>query len=73
MGALAGLGDEALQALQVVSVEPAPHSGRLCVTVRSPDRDLAEQRLAVAAGRLRTEVAAAINRRKTPEIVFVVI
>jgi ribosome-binding factor A len=71
--ALAGLGDEALQAVTVLGVEPAPHSGRLRVTVTAPDRKQAEARLAVAAGRLRTEVAAGINRRKAPELVFAVV
>lgn len=70
--ALAGLGDEVLQSLTVLGVEPAPHSGRLRVTVTGPDRGLAERRLAAAAGRLRTEVAASINRRKAPELVFAV-
>lgn len=70
---LAGLGDEALQAVTVGGVEPAPHSGRLRVTVTAPDRRLAGERLHAAAGRLRAEVAASINRRKAPELVFAVV
>lgn len=71
--ALAGLGDEVLQNVRVVSVEPAPHSGRLRATVTAPDHHLAGERLAAAAGRLRTEVAAGVNRRKAPELVFAVV
>lgn len=71
--ALAGLGDETLQGVEVLGVEPAPHSGRLRATVTAPDRAGAEARLHAAAGRLRTEVAASINRRKAPELVFAVV
>ena len=71
--ALAGLGDEVLQGVTVLGVEPAPHSGRLRATVTAPDRATATTRLHVAAGRLRTEVAASVNRRKAPELVFAVV
>lgn len=71
--ALVGLGDEVLQAVTVLGVEPAPHSGRLRATVTAPDRKRAEARLHAAAGRLRTEVAACVNRRKAPELVFAVV
>ncbi|MGL6097055.1 MAG: ribosome-binding factor A [Fimbriiglobus sp.] len=78
-GILAGLADEVLQTLTVVSVEPAPHAGRLMVTVAVPataapaDRSAAEQHLARAAGLLRTEVAAAVHRRRAPELTFRVV
>ena len=52
---------------------PAPHSGRLRATVTAPDRGRAAERLHAAAGRLRTEVAGSINRRKAPELVFAVV
>ena len=73
-----GLADEVLQPLLVVRVEPAPHSGRLMVTVAGPvpadatDPPPVAAHLARATGLLRTEVAAAIHRRKAPEIVFLV-
>jgi ribosome-binding factor A len=73
---LPGMADEVLQNLTVVSVEPAPHSGRLLVTVAGPapadvtDRTAPADRLTAAAGRLRTEVSAAVHRRKAPELVF---
>ena len=68
-------GDEVLQGLYVVAVEPAPDESRLLVTVGSlpserldPDTVLAH--LHGAAGRLRSEVAAAITRRKMPTLVY---
>ena len=72
--ALAECGDAALRELTVVSVRPAPHSGRLLVTVAVPadvaDRTAVPERLRNAAGHLRAAVAAAVNRRKAPELAF---
>ena len=74
-----GLADEVLRGLVVVRVEPAPHSGRLLVTVAGPaPADATDplaaltvaEHLARASGHLRTEVAAAVNRRRAPELVF---
>lgn len=68
--------DELLQNLHVVSVQPAPNSSRLLVTVQadlSPaeiDRETILQRLAAQAGRLRCEVAASVHRRRAPDLVF---
>ena len=68
--------DELLQSLHVVEVRPAPDASQLLVLV-SPS--LAEpvleptavmQRLEIANGRLRTEVASAIVRRRAPKLVF---
>jgi ribosome-binding factor A len=74
--ALAACGDGVLQSLRVARVEPAPHTGRLRVTV-VPDEGTgvaaATDRLAGAAGRLRAVVAAAVHRRRAPELVFEVI
>jgi ribosome-binding factor A len=75
---LAACGDEVLQGLSVMSVEPAPHSGRLRVlTARDPgagfSRAVAENHLLRAAGMLRAQVAAAVHRRYAPELVFEVI
>jgi len=70
------LRDEDLAALQVVSVTPLSHRGRLLVTVAPGLEDsgpLAEVVLAKLQSRLpriRAEVSAAITRRKTPELQF---
>jgi ribosome-binding factor A len=72
----ADCGDAVLRDLVVTSVAPAPNAGRLLVTVaagpasepRSVDEVLGH--LHRAAGWLRTEVAAGVNRRKTPELMF---
>jgi ribosome-binding factor A len=78
--ALAGeFGDELLHNLEVVSVELAPNTSQMAVTVRT---ELSEQgvgiqeienRLSMVAGRLRSEVAAAITRKRAPKLVFHVI
>jgi ribosome-binding factor A len=71
-----GCDDEVLRDLLVQSVEPAPDSTRLLVTVSlspaSPERRPVEvlQHLHQAYGTLRREIAAAIHRRKTPELLF---
>jgi ribosome-binding factor A len=76
---LPGLADEVLQNLTVVAVEPAPHTGRLLVTVAGPgpadaaDRAVAAEHLERAAGLIRREVAAAVHRRKAPELAFRVV
>lgn len=70
--------DERLRGLRVVSVTPAPDASRLLVTVapRNPldlerlDPSEALARLARAEGWLRTEVAAAVTRRKVPTLTF---
>lgn len=71
--ALGACADPVLQALTVVSVEPAPHTGRLRVLVLVPPdvgRPVAEEALRRAAGFLRSEVARAISRRHAPELAF---
>jgi ribosome-binding factor A len=71
-----GCGDEILRDLLVASVTPAPDSTRLLVTVSpSPastgvEREEVLVRLHGASAKLRREVAAAIHRRKTPELLF---
>lgn len=68
--------DEVLQSLHVMEVEPAPDSSRLLVTVYADvsadqfDRELIIGLLNQQMGRLRCEVAAAINRKKVPSLVF---
>lgn len=74
--ALAACGDSVVQTASVLAVEPAPHTGRLRVLLRAPvdiGHDAVEAGVKRAAGHLRTQVASAINRRYTPELVFEVI
>jgi len=76
---LPGLADEVLQNLLIVSVEPAPHTGRLLVTVAVPppadvtDYTIVREHLQNATMRIRHEATAAIHRRKSPELVWYVI
>jgi len=68
-------GDEWLSRLQVFSVAPAPHAGRLLVTVgplpsESLNPGLTLDALERASGRLRTEIAATITRRRAPLLTF---
>lgn len=69
-------GDPLLKGLMVTSVAPAPNSSRLLVGVSLPeeltDQDPAQvlERLNHARGRLRSEVAAAIHRKRVPELSF---
>ena len=68
--------DELIQSLHVMSVEPAPNSSRLLVVVTSDlpaeqyDWQRIMDRLREQAGRLRSEVAASINRKKVPLLAF---
>lgn len=73
---LPGLADPGAEGLAVVAVDPAPHAGRLMVTVAGPaPADVAGRRAAeLALGRitpaLRSAVGGMINRRKVPELVL---
>lgn len=74
--AFADIEDEAILELFVLEVMPAPDSSRLAVQVEAPpgtDLEAAHERLTRYLGRLRSEVASAIHRKKTPSLVFVVI
>jgi len=74
--ALAELDDPLLQGLWVQSVVQAPGGRALLVEVVAPDhRAIAPTlaRLEAARGHLRCEVAAAIHRKRTPHLQFVVI
>lgn len=78
--------DDVLRDLDVVSAEPCADGGRIIVTVApfaavletGLDREYAErfdpvtilERLASASGRLRSEVAASITRRRAPHLSF---
>lgn len=70
------IGDELLSNLQVEAVLPAPNASRLLalVSFTTPVNEIdvgkAQQRLEQFTGRLRAEVAAAIHRRRVPELTF---
>lgn len=71
----AACNDDVLRDLSVVTVQPAPDEARLLVTVGptlpgpcDPVQVLAH--LQQALGKLRSEVAAAIHRKKVPELTF---
>src|SRR5690606_31526860 len=72
-------GDDVLRGLYVDSVDPAPDSSRLLVSVAPLDpgdqtpSDVYLTKLMAVSGKLRSEVAASISRRKTPELAFRVI
>jgi ribosome-binding factor A len=73
---LAECGDDVLRDMVVESVVPAPNAVRLLVTLSLTDAAetaQAAQRLEHARGKLRSEVAAAVNRRRTPDLVFRVV
>jgi ribosome-binding factor A len=68
-----GLADEALQDSYLQGVEPFPDAATLRVTVAIPsheDADRVRAALARASGYLRSEVAAAIHRKRAPTLVF---
>lgn len=71
--------DERLQSLQVVSVEPAPDASQLLVTLCTDMAGDAVEyqtilnQLALITGRLRSEVAVAISRKRTPLLLFRVV
>ena len=70
--------DDLLRDLVVLSVVPAPNAGRLLVTIALPASagvsvEEALRRCCGASGHLRGEVAAAVSRRKTPELAFRVV
>lgn len=75
----ADFGDPALQELVVESAAPAPDASRLKVILRAPSAhstaalaDL-ETRVARVHGRLRREVAAAITRKRAPELTLLIL
>jgi ribosome-binding factor A len=69
---LAECADDVLRDLVVQSVVPAPNASRLLVTVApaAVEPELLAEHLSRARGKLRTEVAAGINRRRMPDLVF---
>jgi len=73
---LTSLGDETLRDLTVLSVTPAAGKGRLMVTLTpalsAPPREQAEWLATIDrfAALARRETAAAIHRRKAPDLIF---
>lgn len=68
------LADPALADLSVASVRPGPDASRLMVWLRTSrpiaDAPLILERLERARGKLRSEVAAAVTRKRAPELAF---
>ena len=73
--AFAECGDDVLRDLIIESVVPAPNTSRLLVAVATSavKASLVAEHLERAHGKLRTEVAAAINRRRAPDLMFRVV
>jgi ribosome-binding factor A len=73
---LSGEFGEELRELQVVAVTPAPDATQLLVLVapqfadRPLDPNVVMARLTAASGRLRSEVAMSITRRRAPKLLF---
>ena len=73
---LSGCGDSVLQDIAVDSIEPGPDPSLLLVTVTvcDPKADVNVAvilgRLECARGALRSELAAAIRRKRTPNLIF---
>jgi len=64
-------GEESLLELDILHVEPAPDGGDFLVYVTGPvDEAEATAALTRAAAWLRTEVAAAVHRRRAPRLTF---
>lgn len=73
--ALGASRDALIRELTIVAVEPAPDAARLLVTVcplstEPTDVQALKDRLHAQTGALRTEVAAALQRKRTPELSF---
>jgi ribosome-binding factor A len=76
--ALGASNDDVLREMGVAAVQPAPDQSRLLVSIApmlpgltDPDKVLVH--LQGAQGKLRAEVAAAIHRRKVPELTYCVV
>lgn len=73
MTVFADCGDDVLRDLLIESVTPAPNASRLLITVlpASPiETSVVREHLERARGRLRSEVVAAIHRRRAPDLLF---
>jgi ribosome-binding factor A len=72
--ALGSMDDDVLASLYVESVQPAPNDKHLLVTVSPLDREIEPNDVLVrihrVLGRLRSEVASDIHRKRVPELSF---
>lgn len=72
--ALSELEDDVLASLYVESVDPAPNDKHLMVTVSPLDAEISPEdvlsKLHFVMGRLRSEIARDINRKRVPELSF---
>ena len=74
--ALGALADPRLESAFLVDVRPAPDAGRLAAQVSAGDGATVaevEAALAAARGTLRGELASALARKRTPDLVFEVV
>lgn len=74
--ALGALADPRLESAFLVDVRPAPDAGRLAAQVSAGDGSTVaevEAALAAARGTLRGELASALARKRTPDLVFEVV
>ena len=73
---LADCDDESMETLLVVSVQPAPDSSRLLVTIGADvpadqvDLNHIRLRIQVQKPRLRAELARSISRKRVPDLIF---
>jgi ribosome-binding factor A len=71
------LGKDVLSQVQIDSVEPAPNTSRVAVFVSFDpsivSREAIETELVQAAAPLRAAAASAINRRRVPDLAYVVV
>ncbi|HEY4239477.1 MAG TPA: ribosome-binding factor A [Kofleriaceae bacterium] len=73
--ALATAHDARLQSLIIIDVQPAPDASRFGVFIEAPrgsDRAVITAALEHASGRLREEIARSLQRKRTPELAFIV-
>ncbi len=69
--ALAECSNDVLRELQLESVVPAPDSSQLLVTVSTKGSTMETgMMLQGAMGKLRSEIAASINRKRVPQLKF---
>lgn len=77
-GLVSVCGDERIQSLTILAVEPQSRGSTLLVIIAAPDPDrqamnALEQTLQKASGLLRSVIATEIQRRRTPHLTFRVV
>jgi ribosome-binding factor A len=74
--ALGAIEDDVILGLDVLEVVPAPDGTRLAVRLAvsgEHEADMVHERLERFAGRLRSEVAGAIHRKKAPALFYLLV